>query len=164
MIQNVNVKMPTDKAAEAIEFLGSKMAEISTANDYFTTIQEVSYGVVAYDYNKYESAKYPRVHIIANNVGIPNFTTTESQTELPVKVVGYLRKNSDLETGLASYKETLNFSQDLRKAVAKFLKEMPLDIDADLENSSIQQTIGFPGTLLTIEMEFSIIFNECLLQ
>lgn len=159
-----NVTMPTDKLSDAIASLGTSLESILVSNGYFNDIVAVSYGVTEYDYNSNKTAEYPRIHIIANNVSLPNFTTTESVTSVPIKVVGYLRKPKDIETGLDSYQKSLNFSWDIRKGIGQWLKDQDITIDADLEDNTIDQTIGFPGTLLTINTEFSIIFNECLLQ
>ena len=150
-----------DKTADLIEFLGTTLEGITTGNGFNNTVVAVTYGFTTYNSNNFKTSEYPRIHIIANQIQIPNFSTKVcSETKVSIKVVGYLRKESDVETSLETYKATLGFSQDIRKGIRNFLANMPNDIDGDLIDNSIGQEIGFPMTLLTCETEFGIIFED----
>lgn len=154
--------MPTDKTALLVQNLGEICSQISTANGFFNDVQEVDFGVTSYDNNTFESDKYPRIQIICNTISIPTFSTkVASEVQVDVTINGYLRKKCDIETSLESYQESVNWSWDLRKAVKDWLEQMPSNIDGDLIDNQINQTIGFPMNLLTSTTEFGIIFEEC---
>lgn len=154
--------MPTDKTGELVAYLGSILENVNTGNGYFNDIQVVDYGITSYDNNTFDTSDYPRVQIICNDISIPTFSTkVASETEVEIKINAYLRKPSDIETSLESYQNSTAWAWDIRKAVKEFLAGMPLDIDGDLVDNQISQSIGFPMTLLTVETAFSIIFEEC---
>lgn len=150
-----------DKIAMLVENLGLILGEIQKSNSFFNDVKKIDYGVTSYDNNSFSNEEYPRIQIICNNVSIPEFTTTSSKVQVEVTINGYLRKKKDIETDLGSYQESVNWSNDLRKGVANWLKQIPEEIDGDLIDNQIQQTIGFPLTLLTCTTEFGIIFDEC---
>lgn len=150
-----------DKAALLVANLGLILKTIQKSNGFFNNVVDVDYGVTNYDPNSYATDQYPRIEIIFNNIGVPDYTTTSSQVEIPITVNAYLRKKKDIETSLESYTESLNWTHDIRRGLSDWLKQMPEEIDGDLVDSQIQQTIGFPMTLLTCTSEFGIIFNEC---
>lgn len=154
-----------DKTSTLIAFLGGVMADISIANGYNNDVVEVTYGVTTYNANNFASAKYPRIHIIANQISIPDFSTkVNSQTEVNIKIDAYLRKGNDLETSLETYQASLGWSQDIRRALTTYFKTEPNSIDSDLKDNRIEQEIGFPMTLLTCSTEFGVIFEEDLIS
>jgi len=150
-----------DKVAMLIENIGLVLGEIKKSNGFFNDVKKIDYGVTSYDNNSFSNEEYPRIQIICNNISIPEFTTTDSKVQVELTINGYLRKKKDVETDLGSYQESVNWSNDLRKGVANWLKQIPEEIDGDLIDNQIQQTIGFPLTLLTCTTEFGIIFEEC---
>lgn len=151
----------SDKIALIVADLGAIMASVTIANGYNNDVIEVDYGVTNYDQNTFEDISYPRVNIICNNVTVPDYSTTASRVQVEVKISGYLRKEKDIETDLASYQESLGWANDMRKAIDTWLKQIPEAIDCDLIDNQINQTIGFPMTLLTCSNEFGLIFDEC---
>jgi hypothetical protein len=154
--------MPTDKQALLVENLGQICADISPANGYFNEVVAVDYGVTGYNNNDFASDQYPRIQIIVNNASIDTFSTkVASEVQLQITINAYLRKNFDVETDLESYKLTSSWSWDIRKAIKDWLAQMPSNIDGDLIDNQVQQTIGFPMNLLTCTTEFGIIFEEC---
>lgn len=151
----------SDKTGELIEFLGTVMEGIKKANGYNNDVVEVTYGFTTYNANNFATAKYPRIHIIANQISISDFSTkVNSMTQVQIKIDAYLRKDEEIETSLASYLETLAWSQDIRRALTKFFLTEPNSIDSDLIDERIDQDIGFPMTLLTCSTEFGVTFTE----
>ena len=150
-----------DKSADLAENLGSILEQIKKSNGFFNDVVAVDFGITNYDSNSFSSDQYPRINIIFNNIGIPEFTTTAAKVTVEVKIDAYLRKKNDTESGLESYKESLHWGYDLRKGISNWLKQIPEEIDGDLIDNQIGQTIGFPMNLLTCSTEFGIIFEEC---
>lgn len=156
--------MPSDKAGQLIEELGSYYQSINTANGYFNTVipNGIVYGEESYFEKGYGDADYPRVKIIANQTIIPEFSTKScSKTHIEITVHGYLRKEENRESGLVSYKETLAWAKDLKDAFRAYLNGQDGgDVDADLLDSEIQQQIGYGMKTITVSSTFTLSYDE----
>ena len=156
--------MPSNKSADLIQELANYYGAISVANGYFNTIAAngLVYGEESFNEKQFGDSDYPRVKIITNQLIIPEFSTKScSKTALEIIVHGYLRKEGNRETGLLSYIDTLNWAKDLRDAFRAYLNGQDGgDVDADLENSEIQQQIGYGMNTISVSSTFTLSFDE----
>jgi len=156
--------MPSNKAANLIQEMASYYQAISTANGYFYDVvaDGIIFGEESFNEKQGGDSDYPKIKIITNQLTIPEFSTKScSKTNLEIIVHGYLRKEGNRETGLTSYIETLNWAKDLRDAFRAYLNGQDGgDVDADLENSEIQQQIGYGMNTVTVSSSFTLSFDE----
>jgi len=156
--------MPSDKAGQLIQQLGSYYQGISTANGYFNTVvpDGIVYGEESFFEKGGANDEYPKVKIISNQTIIPEFSTKScSKTHIEITVHGYLRKVNNREDGLTTYQETLAWAKDLKDAFREYLNDQDGgDVDADLLDSELQQQIGFGMKTITVSHSFTLSYDE----
>jgi hypothetical protein len=157
--------MPTNKAAELIAELGAVLQGIDGTGEYFNTVvpNGIMYGIETFNEMGFTpETDYPRITIIANDLTVTDFSTKScARTEIEIIIHGYLWKGAALETGIASYTDTLNWSKDLRTAFRNYLNSQAVsNVDSDLYTNSINQSIAYAQNYITASLTATLLFDE----
>ena len=158
-------QMPTDKLADLISQLGTKLQAINGTGEYWNTIvpDGVRYGVETFNaLGGNPQVDYPSINLICNDLSVPDFSTVScSRTEAEIQIHGYLWKNAERETDLASYQASLHFCKDLRTAFRDYLNGISeTDVDADLYSNEITQSISYSTNYIVVSLRATLLFDE----
>ena len=158
-------QMPTDKLADLISQLGTKLQAINGTGEYWNTIvpNGVRYGVETFNaLGGNPQVDYPSINLICNDLSVPDFSTVScSRTEAEIQIHGYLWKNAERETDLASYQASLHFCKDLRTAFRDYLNGISeTDVDADLYSNEITQSISYSTNYIVVSLRATLLFDE----
>lgn len=151
-----------DKSAEIVQELALAYQNISVVNGFYNDVATIIYGEENYNELGRAPEQMPSVKIIINDLSIPEFSTKScSRTHIEVTVHGYINKGTNREAGFATYEQTLNWSKDLRDAFRNYLNNQNGgDVDADLLDSDLRQSIGYSNNIITVSSSFTLGFDE----